>query len=308
MLTWLQLLRLPTVFTAIADVLCGFLVATTLNAPRFTDRGTLPWLILASAGLYLGGMVLNDVFDADLDAKERPERPIPSGRITRRSASIAGFALLMAGLGSAVMAMYGADGHGQSTLIAGGIALTVLAYNRFLKHTWAGPLGMAVCRILNMALGASTAVNSLQLMLSWQQPILGAALGLGVYIVGVTWFAQNETEESGGLGLDGGLAIAAVGIIVVAVSTLLEQPHGLTAACGFLQYLIIMAVTITRGVLAIRNGQPRVLQRTVGKMLLWIIVLDAAIVYTITGSFVYEAVLLSLVIPAILLRRWIPMS
>lgn len=312
MLTWLQLLRLPTVFTAIADILCGFLVAATLNAPRFVEWTSFPWLILASIGLYLGGMVLNDVFDSELDAKERPERPIPSGRVSRRTASAAGYGLLLAGLLSGLLAWHAADDKGQSTLIAGAIALAVLAYNGYLKKTWAGPLGMALCRFLNMALGASTTVNSVHAVLSWQQPLLGAAIGLGIYIVGVTWFARyeagDEAEAGSGLGLDGGLAISAVGIIVIALSTIFAQLHGLTAACGLFQYLVIFGVTVVRGVAAIKDGTPVVLQRTVGKFLLWIIVIDAVIVYTVTGSFVLEAVVLSLILPTVLLRRFIPMS
>ncbi len=76
---YVELLRLPAVFTAMADVALGFL---------FTHPTLEPWRIfvalwLASSSLYLAGMVLNDVFDAQLDARERPERPIPSGRIAR---------------------------------------------------------------------------------------------------------------------------------------------------------------------------------------------------------------------------------
>src|SRR4051794_40806202 len=91
---WLQLLRLPNVFTAAADVTMGFLV---------TQRGLEPvqdfaMLVAASCLLYLSGMVLNDVFDAGVDAVERPERPIPSGRISLRAATIVGWTMLFAGV------------------------------------------------------------------------------------------------------------------------------------------------------------------------------------------------------------------
>ena len=33
-------------------------------------------------------MVLNDVFDAEVDAREQPDRPIPSGRVSRRAAAL----------------------------------------------------------------------------------------------------------------------------------------------------------------------------------------------------------------------------
>ena len=82
MLTWLQLMRFPTVFTALSNILCGYLITHKFRAVDLFQHGNLGLLLLASAGLYLGGMVLNDVFDAQLDAVERPERPIPSGDIS----------------------------------------------------------------------------------------------------------------------------------------------------------------------------------------------------------------------------------
>ena len=75
---WLQLLRLPNVFTAVADVTMGFLVTPT----GFEPKQNFALLVVASSLLYLSGMVLNDVFDAEIDADERPERPIPSGRVS----------------------------------------------------------------------------------------------------------------------------------------------------------------------------------------------------------------------------------
>ena len=84
---WLELLRLPNVFTAVADVMMGFLVthATLRPASEFA------LLVAASCCLYLAGMVLNVVFDVEQDTTERPERPIPSGRITRSAASRLGW-------------------------------------------------------------------------------------------------------------------------------------------------------------------------------------------------------------------------
>src|SRR5215213_5958422 len=57
----LQLLRPANVATALADVLAGFALAGLGN------RSALPWLLLATAALYAGGIVLNDVFDRELD-------------------------------------------------------------------------------------------------------------------------------------------------------------------------------------------------------------------------------------------------
>ena len=90
MLPYLQLLRLPTVFTAMADIFLGYIL---------THRGFEPvdkflGLLGASCGLYLAGMVFNDVFDRKQDAAERPHRPIPSGRVPLTAALVLGAAYL----------------------------------------------------------------------------------------------------------------------------------------------------------------------------------------------------------------------
>src|SRR5262245_14565434 len=92
---WLQLLRLPNVFTAVSDVMMGYLVTNrgVVQSPLY-----LSLLVVVSCCLYLSGMVLNDVFDVDIDAREQPERPIPSGRVSRATAKSAGWGLLATGL------------------------------------------------------------------------------------------------------------------------------------------------------------------------------------------------------------------
>ena len=82
LLAYAQLLRLPNVFTSFADIaLAGCAVGI------FTDNPlSLLLLFAASGSLYLGGMVWNDVFDRAEDGRDRPFRPIPSGRIKLRTA------------------------------------------------------------------------------------------------------------------------------------------------------------------------------------------------------------------------------
>jgi hypothetical protein len=92
-----QLCRLPALFTALADIMLGYLLThSTLEAVS-----ELVPLMVASAGLYLSGMVWNDVFDRKQDAEERPRRPIPSGRVSLLAAVIFAVVLLLIGLGGA---------------------------------------------------------------------------------------------------------------------------------------------------------------------------------------------------------------
>ena len=142
MRAYLQLFRIPNVFTAIADVTMGFL---------FVRRSLEPYeawiaILAASALLYTAGMVLNDVYDMEIDAQERPERPLPSGRISRASAAVTGYAFLAAGMLAAVLSWI----PGGATPVAGlrsglvgcTLAMTVWLYDAVLKSTPLGPFVM----------------------------------------------------------------------------------------------------------------------------------------------------------------------
>lgn len=89
-------MRPANLVTAVADIMAGAAIAGFLS-----DLDGLVWLVLATLGLYGGGVVLNDVFDAHLDAVERPERPIPSGRVPLRHAALLGAGLLICGVAAA---------------------------------------------------------------------------------------------------------------------------------------------------------------------------------------------------------------
>ena len=286
LLAWLQLMRLPTVFTALSNILCGFLIThrvPQIKVAELTAQKELWLLLLSTSGLYLGGMVLNDVFDAKLDAQERPERPIPSGRILLRSAAIFGSVLMLTGVLAAAMA------GTPSFIIAAMIVPCVLVYNGVLKSTIAAPLGMGACRFLNLMLGAS-AVSDWSTL--WQALPVTVAAALAIYIIGVTVFARNEAGQSS---LDA-WAISTYGASANAVS-------------GSRMALLILSLNLLmRAAAAIPSGSPRRIQKTVGLMLLCIIFLDAIMVFAMTADAKLAALVIMLVAPASLLRRLIPMS
>src|SRR5947209_11417835 len=98
-----QLVRLPNVFTAMADITLAALAAGALPGRWFG----FVLLLLASACLYCGGMVWNDFFDVEQDRRERPFRPLPSGKVSRGAAARLGAVLLAAGVGLAGLAGWG---------------------------------------------------------------------------------------------------------------------------------------------------------------------------------------------------------
>lgn len=301
---WLKLLRLPTVFTALTNVLCGFLITTDQNLAQIFGRPEFWLLLFSSAGLYLGGMVLNDVFDAALDAKERPDRPIPAGQISIRSATVGGFTLLTVGIICAGIADQQSGTGWTSISIAIGLAICVLLYDLVLKNTLASPIGMAACRFLNVMLGASCAGSSFSEV--WTAPQLLVAGSLGIYVFGVTWFARFETGSAPRRNLLTGAVICLLGLgCSIACITLLPQVQEPRAVMVLVLVFLSVSVRLYK---AIEANQASLLQKTVGLMLLQIIFIDTATVLALTGVASKAACVLILLIPARLLKRVIPMS
>lgn len=177
----LRLLRPPNVFTAFADSMAGLLVVRAAGV--HVSDGCLA-LVAASGCLYLAGIALNDVFDRDIDAVERPQRPIPSGDVSVGFAAGLGTGLLIAGIGLAFSA--GTAGGVVATMLA----LAIVSYDLSLKHTVAGPFCMGSCRLLNFTLGLSPLLAAGYVPWhAWFGPAL-----LGGYIVALTYIARDEVE------------------------------------------------------------------------------------------------------------------
>jgi len=87
-------------FTAMADITLAALAMAALPGHTLA----FICLLLASVSLYSAGMVWNDYFDFKQDLRERPFRPLPSGRVTKRTAAFLGLSLLAAGVIFAALA------------------------------------------------------------------------------------------------------------------------------------------------------------------------------------------------------------
>ncbi|MFJ6846731.1 SCO3242 family prenyltransferase [Streptomyces griseoluteus] len=189
---WAELLRLPALFTVPGDVLAG-----AATAPGRPGPHTL-WAVASSLCLYEAGMALNDWADRAEDAAERPQRPLPSGRVRPSAALTAACALTAAGLALAARA-----GHPALT-VAAPLAATVWAYDLGLKRTPAGPAAMATARALDLLLGAATVRGGVR-------PALPSAALLGTHTLAVTTVSRHETR--GGAPLTALTALAATGAL-----------------------------------------------------------------------------------------------
>lgn len=189
---WAELLRLPALFSVPGDALAG--TAATGASPN--SRTLLA--IGSSLCLYEAGMALNDWADRDVDAVERPHRPLPSGRIRPAAALTAACALTGAGLALAA-------GAGRPALaVAAPLAATVWAYDLGLKHTPAGPVAMGAARGLDLLLGAAATTGRTR------EALPSAAL-LGTHTLAVTTVSRQEAQ--GGSPLPPLAALAATALL-----------------------------------------------------------------------------------------------
>lgn len=150
-----RLARPANIVTAFADIGAGIAIAFFVIPFHSQFIGQVLLLLMATLGLYGGGVVMNDVFDAELDAVERPERPIPSGLVPRSQAAVWGLGLLVLGILCAGL-VHWPQFFSLSFWLALATALAALLYDAWGKHQGIlGPVNMGICRGLNLLLGVS---------------------------------------------------------------------------------------------------------------------------------------------------------
>jgi 4-hydroxybenzoate polyprenyltransferase len=306
LLAYLQLIRLPNVFTAIADVTMGFFVSQQVADFESFDAAqlvSLALLIAASASLYAAGMALNDVFDAELDRKERPERPIPSGRVSLSGARGLGGGLVAVGIFIAILLSVTEQDY-RPAVVAAALAAAIFAYDAAIKHTPLGPVGMGLCRFLNVLLGMSLSRTPWE---TWHYVI---AAGIGTYIAGVTWFARTEARPSNRLPLILATIVGAAGVLLLVAFPRFVPAEGLVLAIrddprrwnmlwGLLGLLIAW-----RCLWAILDPRPHLVQRAVRQCIFSLIMLDAVVTFAVAG-FMPAVLIMLLLLPTMFLGQFI---
>src|SRR5262249_19092140 len=202
--------------------------------------------------------------------------------------------------------------RGLSTLIAVVLVGAILLYDGWLKRTWAGPVGMGLCRALNVLLGLSVAPAWVG---GWGVYL---ALVVGVYIAGVTWFARTEARTSNQRAL-----LAAAGVMLAALVLALALPvlgranpdadgssSGLSFVLVGLGYVLFPYLLVALGFLvgipvwrAIHRPVPARVQAAVKQAILGLVILDAVLATALAGT--VGLVLVVLLLPALYLGRWV---
>ncbi|RXR27015.1 4-hydroxybenzoate polyprenyltransferase [Oerskovia turbata] len=217
---YLDLVRAPAVLSVLGDTLAGAAAGGRLGPARRSagpGADVRPWrlalLPLSSACLYAGGMALNDYADRELDALERPERPLPSGRVSPAQALGVASGLTVAGL-----ALAGVGGGRRSFALAVPLAASVWTYDLVAKNHATGPVVMAACRGLDVLMGAGA---------GRVRAALPAAAALTVHTAGVTVLSRGEvhgTTQPVAAAVAAGTVGVAVSVTVGALRSLRPRP------------------------------------------------------------------------------------
>jgi 4-hydroxybenzoate polyprenyltransferase len=272
---YLQLTRPANVVTAIADIWAGFAIAgawddllvdVALGGGSFWAN--LAWLSSSTIGLYAGGVAFNDVFDAKLDAVERPERPIPSGRADQKTAAWMSFLLLLMGVFAAAQVSMLSAG------IATGVAVLAVVYDAWGKHQfWIGPINMGLCRTGNLLLGISVSPILLE------KYFLVGLIPL-VFVAAITMISRGEVhgKNKKALYLGFGMYVAIIGAILVLAYFQSPGFWFVLPFLGLLGYMIFPPLSK-----AIATQDPKLIGKSVKAAVISLIIVNASIASAFSG-------------------------
>ena len=170
--------NLPTVWS---NCLAAFVLS------EGNSHGGLAILMLGASLFYLGGMYLNDAFDAGFDRQFRKERPIPSGAIREKTVWILGGLQLT--LGFVCFSVAGQVPYSLSILLGAAI----LVYNAAHKAVSWSPILMALCRFVLFLAVASNEESFFAGRDGIAGNVLWSAIALSCYIVGLSCIARRES-------------------------------------------------------------------------------------------------------------------
>lgn len=317
-MNWSVLLRLgrvsnlPTVWS---NVLAGSIIAAGIH-PHAMPWLPLLGLMLALSALYCAGMVLNDAFDREIDARERPGRPIPAGQISARAVFILGYALLLAGI--ALLAWFGLN----AVLFGMALATSILLYNLRHKGNPVSPVVMGVCRALVYCVAASAAMSVLDQPLP-PMLLLVPALALWAHVVGLTYAAKQENLNQ--LGSVWPLLVLALPFVLLLAQVLLpqsgptqwapcfSQQSSSLSSCTLLHqpwpWLSLLALLLAdAGAVRIllARATPRAVPMAVAQMIAAISLLDALVIALAGGPWLACVLCLAAYGLTRLMQRYIP--
>jgi len=277
--TFLRLGRisnLPTVWTnaLAAIVLVGVLQPVEAPVLSFLAAG------VALSFFYVGGMYLNDAFDAEYDKAKRADRPIPNGEISVRSVFTWGFSFQ--GVGLAIATTFG----DLSAVVAVALSVAVILYDWLHKKVSFGPVIMAATRFLSYTLAATMAAGTMD------GTVLLPAIGLFAYVVGLTYAAKQEEYDT--IGSAWPLAVLALPVVLV-IGVVVSTPV-------LLPFMLLFAAMLAHALWRLFRRQPGDVPIAVISMIAGISLYDAVFIAS-SGQIILGIICASCFLLTLLLQR-----
>src|SRR5919107_70505 len=292
-INYLRLVRIANVFTTVSNILLGYFFFTNINN---LDYFIIVELISISAFLYIGGMVLNDYFDIKIDKKERPWRPLPSNKISKKNAVIIMVISFLYSLTISVIIGW------YTFIITLAMVTLIFSYNKFLKNTICGSIIMGIIRSLNILLGASQFIFLIDggiFDTRFFIPLLSEFL----YVSAITILSKNETKDFF-LNLWNILPFIIIYILILSI--------GIFIILGTFNYdslipLIIFSCIIIYSQIMLLKKNTTIL-KSVSQLITVIVILDSIFITDIIGVYHSLILVLVLITPVYFLSRKIDMS
>jgi len=250
-------------------------------------------LTTTSILLYVVGIIINDYRDLEIDRKERPDRPLPAGKISPRSALAFVFV-------AAISAIFLATLVGiPSVLLAVILLITIIAYDCWLKNNFLGYFAIALARVINVVLGYSAGIT---LLISNQNDITRLSVIListFLYVTAISYISRKEVESSP---KKSNFQISTVLLSLIPAILTFFTLSGVFKWDLFLSLIIFIGMLIKSLVGKYGSPNPEVAKKIVRNLVLSIIILDSTFLSGTLG-FAYGLSLLVLLIPAVILSR-----
>jgi len=285
---FLRLVRVWNLPTAIVDPYTGYLIAAPAGG---VSPLRLCAAMLTSALVYSAGMAANDLFDIDRDKVLHPDRPLPGGLISKKTARRFTALLILLGL-------CGAAWLGHRVLpVCLGLVLLTFTYNGWLKRKGLiGCLNMGACRVLNMWLGIAAAGGAVRRL--WPLPAT-----LGIYVTAITLLSLQEEQKldkKGLYALVSGILLALLPLAGFTAARADQQP---SVWLALLPLTLLAAWIFTAAAVAARSLTSAAVGSVVRVAVTGIILLDSAILF-FQGKSIEAAICGLVVVPALLLIRY----
>ncbi len=303
---WLHLARISNLPTAWTNVIAAWLLA---GGALFDVR--LGWILLAASLIYTGGMILNDAADVVFDREHRKERPIPSGKVSVRSAWVVSCSMLFVG---GVIAL----GYGANPAITGLLLAAIVFYDLFHKRSAGFVIVMGACRLLLYLVAASAvapfAFASQKGALSffgaeWHYQtefmpagpllVLPYALAIGCYVVGITMAARMEHK---GDALPVATSLLAFALLYTPAIVCAMRFSSTGGSPLQIVVLGVFAALVAYATQTLRKGGPAI-GRAVGWLLAGIAIVDALAIASVSIHLAFCFVALTPLLR--LWQRWV---